>query len=163
MNYNPDVCLGVVLWSHYFDSSGSNNLHIQNMYSYSDTHAQLKHIANLSGNVWINIFSKFTQLIMLIRMILANMQTIDSHSHSHFSHTSVQSDLTHSDRLKFKTIAIADMHARDIVDLFVEQHINDARQFQWMSRLRFHWHKDVDNIFIEHYSGMVEYYFMDRN
>lgn len=55
------------------------------------------------------------------------------------------------------------MHARDIVDLFVEQHINDARQFQWMSRLRFHWHKDVDNIFIEHYSGMVEYYFMDRN
>lgn len=100
---------------------------------------------------------------MLIRMILANMHTIDSHSHSHFSHTSVQSDLTHSDRLKFKTIAIADMHARDIVDLFVEQHINDARQFQWMSRLRFHWHKDVDNIFIEHYSGMVEYYFMDRN
>lgn len=45
------------------------------------------------------------------------------------------------------------MHARDIVDLFVEHHITDARQFQWLSQLRFHWLRDVDNIFIQHYSG----------
>lgn len=66
----------------------------------------------------------------------------------------VHSNLTHSDRRKFKTIAVADVHARDIVDLFVEHHITDARQFQWLSRLRFYWFRDVDNIFIEHYTGV---------
>lgn len=71
--------------------------------------------------------------------------------------TTVHSNLTHCDRLKFKMIAIADVHARDIADKFVEHHISDARQFEWMSQLRFHWHRDVDNIFIEHYSGTLPY------
>lgn len=66
----------------------------------------------------------------------------------------VHSNLTHSDRLKFKTIAIADVHARDIVDSFVENHIIDGKQFDWLSQLRFHWHRDVDNVSIEHYSGI---------
>lgn len=73
--------------------------------------------------------------------------------HRHSTNDEVRSNLTHSDRLKFKTITIADVHKRDIIDLFVEHHINDARHFQWVSRLRFHWLKDADNIFIEHYSG----------
>lgn len=75
----------------------------------------------------------------------------DNNNNNH----AVHSNLTHSDRLKFKTIIIADVHARDVVDLFVEHHINDARQFQWLSRLRFHWLKEVDNISIEHYSGTL--------
>lgn len=72
-----------------------------------------------------------------------------------FASNLVRSNLTRIDRRKFKTIAIADMHARDIVDLFVEHHICDAKQFEWLSQLRFHWHRDVDNIFIEHYSGTL--------
>lgn len=71
----------------------------------------------------------------------------------------VHSNLTHSDRLKFKTIAIADVHARDIVDLFVEHHIIDAKQFDWLSQLRFHWIRDMDSIFIEHYSGTIPFEF----
>lgn len=69
----------------------------------------------------------------------------------------VHSNLTHGDHLKFKTIAIADVHARDIVDLFVENHIIDGKQFDWLSQLRFHWHRDMN---IEHYSGIVN--FIDR-
>lgn len=63
-------------------------------------------------------------------------------------------DLPHSDRLKLKTITTADIHARDIVDSFVENNIMDARNFQWMTQLRFHWLKDLDNLYVEHYSGM---------
>lgn len=73
---------------------------------------------------------------------------------THIVNDIVGMDLTHGDRLKFKTITISEVHARDTVDSFVQQHIMDARNFQWMSQLRLHWLKELDNLYVEHYSGI---------
>lgn len=54
-------------------------------------------------------------------------------------------------------MTIADVHARDTVDLFVDQHVTDANNFLWRSQLRFHWLKDTDNLHIEHCSGHIDY------
>ena len=49
----------------------------------------------------------------------------------------VRSPLTKNDRLKFNTVLIIDVHARDIIDSFVRDSILDEREFEWESQLRF--------------------------
>lgn len=67
------------------------------------------------------------------------------------------SNLSNNERLKFRTITIAEVHARDIIDTFVVQHVMDANDFLWRSQLRFHWLKETDNLHIEHCSGHIDY------
>lgn len=66
-------------------------------------------------------------------------------------------NLSNNDRLKYRTITISDVHARDIIDSFVVQHVTDAGNFLWRSQLRFHWLKESDNLHIEHCSGDIGY------
>lgn len=49
------------------------------------------------------------------------------------------------------------MHARDVIDSFVVQHVSDASNFLWRSQLRFHWLKESNNLQIEHCSGHIDY------
>lgn len=67
------------------------------------------------------------------------------------------SNLSNNDRLKFRTITIAEVHARDTIDSFVMQHVTDASNFLWQSQLRFHWLKESDNLHVEHCSGHIDY------
>lgn len=48
----------------------------------------------------------------------------------------VRENLTPNDRLKFKTIATIDVHARDIIETFVRDSVLDAQEFSWESQLR---------------------------
>lgn len=48
----------------------------------------------------------------------------------------VRENLTANDRIKFKTIATIDVHARDIIETFVRDSVLDATEFQWESQLR---------------------------
>lgn len=48
----------------------------------------------------------------------------------------VRENLTRNDRLKFKTIATIDVHARDIIEMFVRDSVLDASEFGWESQLR---------------------------
>lgn len=48
----------------------------------------------------------------------------------------VREKLTPNDRLKFKTIATIDVHARDIIETFVRDSVLDAQEFSWESQLR---------------------------
>jgi dynein heavy chain len=48
----------------------------------------------------------------------------------------VRENLTMNDRMKFKTIATIDVHARDIIETFVRDSVLDAAEFQWESQLR---------------------------
>ena len=48
----------------------------------------------------------------------------------------VRANLSPNDRLKFKTIATIDVHARDIIESFVRDNILDAQEFGWESQLR---------------------------
>lgn len=48
----------------------------------------------------------------------------------------VRENLTMNDRIKFKTIATIDVHARDIIEAFVRDSVLDASEFQWESQLR---------------------------
>ena len=52
------------------------------------------------------------------------------------SFLAVRANLTPNDRLKFKTIATIDVHARDIIEGFVRDSILDAHEFGWESQLR---------------------------
>jgi dynein heavy chain len=48
----------------------------------------------------------------------------------------VREHLTMNDRVKFKTIATIDVHARDIIETFVRDSVLDAQEFGWESQLR---------------------------
>lgn len=48
----------------------------------------------------------------------------------------VRENLTVNDRVKFKTIATIDVHARDIIEMFVRDSVLDAQEFGWESQLR---------------------------
>lgn len=48
----------------------------------------------------------------------------------------VRENLTPNDRMKFKTIATIDVHARDIIETFVRDSVLDRREFGWESQLR---------------------------
>ncbi|ETN61879.1 dynein heavy chain 10, axonemal [Anopheles darlingi] len=73
---------------------------------------------------------------------------------------SVRANLTPNDRLKFKTIATIDVHARDIIEGFVRDSILDAQEFGWESQLRFKESKEssrrVANIFGPAGTGKTE-------
>jgi dynein heavy chain len=51
----------------------------------------------------------------------------------------VQTDLTNETRVKIITIITIDVHARDVVDGFVQKRLIDMTSFAWQSQLRFHW------------------------
>ncbi|KAG5670791.1 hypothetical protein PVAND_001030 [Polypedilum vanderplanki] len=69
----------------------------------------------------------------------------------------VRENLSMNDRMKFKTIATIDVHARDIIETFVRDSVLDASEFQWESQLRFYWMKDVDNLYVVQCTGKFEY------
>uniref|UniRef100_A0A182IR22 AAA+ ATPase domain-containing protein n=1 Tax=Anopheles atroparvus TaxID=41427 RepID=A0A182IR22_ANOAO len=69
----------------------------------------------------------------------------------------VRANLTPNDRLKFKTIATIDVHARDIIEGFVRDSILDAQEFGWESQLRFYWIREMDNLFVLQCSGKFDY------
>lgn len=48
----------------------------------------------------------------------------------------VRENLTPNDRIKFKTIATVDVHARDIIETFVRDSVLDPTEFGWESQLR---------------------------
>jgi dynein heavy chain, axonemal len=48
----------------------------------------------------------------------------------------VRQNLTPNDRMKFKTIATIDVHARDIIETFVRDSVLDSQEFSWESQLR---------------------------
>jgi dynein heavy chain len=51
----------------------------------------------------------------------------------------VQTDLNKEVRVKIITIITIDVHARDVIDFFVQRRLTDASAFAWQSQLRFHW------------------------
>ncbi|XP_033947329.1 dynein axonemal heavy chain 10 [Pseudochaenichthys georgianus] len=62
-----------------------------------------------------------------------------------------------NDRRKINTVLIIDVHARDIVDSFVQNSIMDAQEFEWESQLRFYWVKKHDNLFVRQCSASFSY------
>lgn len=69
----------------------------------------------------------------------------------------VRADLTANDRTKFRTIAIVEVHARDIVESFVTDSVTDVREFEWESQLRFYWVNQLDNLWVTQCTGSFEY------
>ncbi|XP_055533348.1 dynein axonemal heavy chain 10 [Wyeomyia smithii] len=69
----------------------------------------------------------------------------------------VRANLSPNDRLKFKTIATIDVHARDIIEGFVRDSILDGQEFGWESQLRFYWLRDMDNLFVVQCTGKFDY------
>ncbi|KAF7265371.1 hypothetical protein GWI33_021219 [Rhynchophorus ferrugineus] len=69
----------------------------------------------------------------------------------------VRADLTANDRTKFRTIAIIEVHARDIVENFVRDSVMDAQEFEWESQLRFYWVNNLDNLWVTQCTGSFEY------
>ena len=51
----------------------------------------------------------------------------------------VQQPLSYDLRNKVITIITIDVHARDVIDKFVQLKLTDASAFQWQSQLRFYW------------------------
>ena len=60
----------------------------------------------------------------------------------------VRTDLDPEIRKKVNTIMILDVHARDIIDVFVRDSILDVNDFAWESQLRFYWRKPKVEILI---------------
>ncbi|XP_070572584.1 dynein axonemal heavy chain 10-like isoform X2 [Ptychodera flava] len=69
----------------------------------------------------------------------------------------VRSPLSKNDRMKFNTVLIIDVHARDIIDGFVRDSIMDSREFEWESQLRFYWDKESDELMVKQCTGSFGY------
>lgn len=69
----------------------------------------------------------------------------------------VRADLSTNDRIKFRTIAIVEVHARDIIENFVTNSVTDVREFEWESQLRFYWVNNLDNLWVTQCTGSFEY------
>lgn len=106
---------------------------------------------------------------MCVRLILIELNSATHgilHICFHFGRTApcisnglitktVFSKLTPVDRLKYKAIVIADMHSLGVVETFVGQRVSSATSFLWQNQLRFCWVRDLDNLMIQHCSGML--------
>ncbi|KAG8456021.1 hypothetical protein GDO86_001999 [Hymenochirus boettgeri] len=71
--------------------------------------------------------------------------------------TRITEPLSKNDRKKYNTVLIIDVHARDIVDIFVRDSIIDAREFEWESQLRFYWDRDPDELNVRQCTGTFSY------
>ncbi|XP_069475795.1 dynein axonemal heavy chain 10 [Ambystoma mexicanum] len=71
--------------------------------------------------------------------------------------TRITKPLGRNDRKKYNTVLIIDVHARDIVDIFVRDSIMDAREFEWESQLRFYWDRDPDELNVRQCTGTFGY------
>nr|DBA23158.1 TPA: hypothetical protein GDO54_014099 [Pyxicephalus adspersus] len=71
--------------------------------------------------------------------------------------TRITTPLSKNDRKKYNTVLIIDVHARDIVDIFVRDSIMDAREFEWESQLRFYWDKEPDELNVRQCTGTFAY------
>uniref|UniRef100_A0A3Q2PNV9 Dynein axonemal heavy chain 10 n=1 Tax=Fundulus heteroclitus TaxID=8078 RepID=A0A3Q2PNV9_FUNHE len=71
--------------------------------------------------------------------------------------TSITQPLKKNDRRKINTVLIIDVHARDIVDSFVDNSIMDAQEFEWESQLRFYWVREHDDLFVHQCSASFSY------
>ncbi|KAM5191717.1 dynein axonemal heavy chain 10 [Mantella aurantiaca] len=71
--------------------------------------------------------------------------------------TRITTPLSKNDRKKYNTVLIIDVHARDIVDIFVRDSIMDAREFEWESQLRFYWDREPDELNVRQCTGTFAY------
>ncbi|MEE6504167.1 hypothetical protein FKM82_005082, partial [Ascaphus truei] len=71
--------------------------------------------------------------------------------------TRITKPLSRNDRKKYNSVLIIDVHARDIVDIFVRDSIMDAREFEWESQLRFYWDREPDDLNVRQCTGTFAY------
>ena len=69
----------------------------------------------------------------------------------------VRSDLTKEERKKVNQLIIIDVHARDIIDVFIRDSVLDVREFAWESQLRFNWDRKIDDVVIRQCTGEFRY------
>ncbi|NXC37428.1 DYH10 protein, partial [Campylorhamphus procurvoides] len=71
--------------------------------------------------------------------------------------TRIMLPLSKNDRKKYNTVLIIDVHARDIVDMFVRDSILQAQEFEWESQLRFYWEREPDELTVRQCTGTFSY------
>ncbi|CDJ60958.1 hypothetical protein EMWEY_00008520 [Eimeria maxima] len=69
----------------------------------------------------------------------------------------VRKPLEYRARKKVNTLIILDVHARDLVERFVQNAVFSANSFEWESQLRFYWDKSIDDIEIRQCTGQFRY------
>ncbi|XP_038008579.1 dynein heavy chain 10, axonemal [Motacilla alba alba] len=71
--------------------------------------------------------------------------------------TRIMTPLSKNDRKKYNTVLIIDVHARDIIDIFVRDSILQAQEFEWESQLRFYWEREPDELMVRQCTGAFSY------
>uniref|UniRef100_A0A8C3NCR8 Dynein-1, subspecies f n=1 Tax=Geospiza parvula TaxID=87175 RepID=A0A8C3NCR8_GEOPR len=71
--------------------------------------------------------------------------------------TRIMMPLSKNDRKKYNTVLIIDVHARDIIDIFVRDSILQAQEFEWESQLRFYWEREPDELMVRQCTGAFSY------
>ncbi|CDJ47273.1 Axonemal 1-beta dynein heavy chain dynein heavy chain, related [Eimeria brunetti] len=69
----------------------------------------------------------------------------------------VRKPLEYRARKKVNTLIILDVHARDLVERFVQNAVFSANSFEWESQLRFYWDIQIDDIEIRQCTGQFRY------
>uniref|UniRef100_A0A0G4GMS7 Dynein-1, subspecies f n=1 Tax=Chromera velia CCMP2878 TaxID=1169474 RepID=A0A0G4GMS7_9ALVE len=69
----------------------------------------------------------------------------------------VQKPLDKNLRVKIITLITIDVHARDVVEGFVQKKLADSSAFQWQSQLRFYWSKEKRTCIIRICDWITEY------
>lgn len=53
--------------------------------------------------------------------------------------TTVRGDLTRIGRMTLSALIVIEVHARDVVDNMIQQHVCTVNDFEWISQLRYYW------------------------
>ncbi|GLH10282.1 Dynein heavy chain, cytoplasmic-like Protein, partial [Gryllus bimaculatus] len=69
----------------------------------------------------------------------------------------LKSQLNETDRTKLNMVFITDIHARDIIEIFIRDSVTYPKEFHWESQLRYYWMRDEDHLYVKQCTGTFQY------
>ncbi|XP_040308873.1 dynein axonemal heavy chain 2 [Herpailurus yagouaroundi] len=69
----------------------------------------------------------------------------------------IRGNLTKITRLKIVALVTIEVHARDVLEKLCKSGLTDISSFDWLSRLRFYWEKDLDDCVIRQTNTQFQY------
>ena len=69
----------------------------------------------------------------------------------------IRGNLTQQQRLKIVVLVTIEVHARDILEKLVKSKVADASAFEWLSRLRMYWDREIDDCVVRQTNTQFQY------
>lgn len=69
----------------------------------------------------------------------------------------VRSDLSKIGRMTLSALIVIEVHARDVVNRMIEEEVQNANDFEWISQLRYYWFKEEEHLKLRAVNAQFSY------